>query len=312
MTVQRSELSERSGTRLVKDPARLSRRPNLLDYDATCRAFDWQQAWELLDGLPGGRGWNIAHEAVDRHAAGPRAARTAIRWLGKGGERRELSYGELKAETNRFANVLDRLGVEAGESVFVLLGRVPELYIAVLGALKQRCLVSPLFSAFGPEPLVTRLQLGEAAVLVTTPALYQRKLAGMRERLPALRHVLLLGGEVGDEAGVHEWSTLLDVASPDFTISETSREDPALLHFTSGTTGRPKGAVHVHGAVVAHHVTGLYCARSARRRSFLVHGGPRLGDRHQLWRHCTAHQRRHQPCGRSRVRRADLVRRSGA
>lgn len=244
--------------RLVKDPAGPGRRPNLLDYEATCRDFDWTEAWRLLDGLPGGRGWNIAHEAVDRHAAGPRARKTAIRWLGKAGERRELSYGELKAETNRFANALGRLGVAPGERVFVLLGRVPELYVAVLGALKARCVVSPLFSAFGPEPLATRLELGEGAVLVTTPALYRRKLEALRDRLPALRHVILVGGEPPEGEGLHDWSVLLDVCSPDFTIPDTDREDPALLHFTSGTTGRPKGAVHVHGAVVAHHVTGRY------------------------------------------------------
>ena len=104
----------------------------------------------MLDGLPDGRGLNIAHEAVDRHALGPRADHLALRWLGRAGERRDLSFRELAAATNRFANVLRGLGVGVGERVFILAGRVPELYVAALGALKNRSVVSPLFSAFGP------------------------------------------------------------------------------------------------------------------------------------------------------------------
>ena len=82
-------------TLIAKDLARFRRQPNLIDYAATRTAFDWAAARGLLDGLPGGRGLNIAHEAVDRHATGPRAARVALRWLGKDGERREFTYREL-------------------------------------------------------------------------------------------------------------------------------------------------------------------------------------------------------------------------
>jgi acetyl-CoA synthetase len=247
-----------SRTRLTKKAKTRSPRPNLTDYAAECARFKWNDAWTLLDGLPDGRGYNIAHEAVDRHAQGARAGKTAIRWLGKAGERRELTYGDLAAATNRFANALTGLGVQPGERVFVLMGRTPELYIAVLGALKARCVVSPLFSAFGPEPIATRLEMGDGRVLVTTPGLYRRKVEALRPRLPGLRHVIVVGAEADGAEGVHGWTTLVDAASPDFTIEPTDPEETALLHFTSGTTGRPKGAVHVHGAVVAHHVTGIY------------------------------------------------------
>jgi acetyl-CoA synthetase len=247
-----------SRTRLTKKANARSPQPNLADYAAECARFKWADAWTLLDGLPDERGYNIAHEAVDRHAQGARANKTAIRWLGKEGERRELTYGDLAAATNRFANALTGLGVQPGDRVFVLMGRTPELYIAVLGALKARCVVSPLFSAFGPEPIATRLEMGDGRVLVTTPGLYRRKIEALRPRLPGLRHVIVVGAEADGAEGVHGWNTLVDAASPNFTIEPTDPEDPALLHFTSGTTGRPKGAVHVHGAVVAHHVTGIY------------------------------------------------------
>jgi acetyl-CoA synthetase len=247
-----------SRPRVTKKAATMSPRPNLLDYAAECSRFDWKHAWALLDGLPDGRGYNIAHEAVDRHARGARAGKIAIRWLGKDGERRELTYSDLAAATNRFANALTDLGVQPGERVFVLMGRTPELYVAVLGALKARCVVSPLFSAFGPEPIATRLEMGDGRVLVTTPGLYRRKIEALRPRLPGLRHVIVVGAEADGAEGLHGWNTLVDAASPEFTVEPTDPEETALLHFTSGTTGRPKGAVHVHGAVVAHHVTGIY------------------------------------------------------
>ncbi len=233
--------------------------PNLADYETGRAGFTWAEAERrVLDGLPGGAGLNIAHEAVDRHAAGPRAGHVALRWLGRGGARLDLTFADLRARTSRFANVLGTLGVAPDERVFALTGRIPELYVAALGALKHRNVFCPLFSAFGPEPIVARLGPGEGRVLVTTPALYARKVAPVRERLPALRHVLLAGGgeRFDPPAGTSDLRALMDVAGERFTIPPTRPEDMALLHFTSGTTGKPKGAVHVHRAVLAHHVTG--------------------------------------------------------
>ena len=232
--------------------------PNMTDYVATYGAFSWEDAAHTLPGLPGG-GLNIAHEAVDRHAASRRSHHLALRWIGKDGTRRDFTYVDLRALTNRFANALDRLGVGPGSRVFVLAGRVPELYISVLGALKAGCVVSPLFSAFGPEPIHTRLSMGEGAVLVTTESLYRKKVVGLKERLPALRHILVVseGGEVSGP-GVLDFARAMEQASEEFEVRHTLPETPALLHFTSGTTGRPKGALHVHGAVVAHHLTGQF------------------------------------------------------
>ena len=234
-------------------------RPNLVDYDHVRRAFRWTDARALLSGLAGG-GLNIAHEAVDRHAEGARADRIALRFLGRQGRSREFTWARLREATNRVANALVTLGVRPGERVFVLMGRIPELHLAVLGALKARCVVCPLFSAFGPEPLATRLALGDARALVTTEALYRRKVAGLRQHLPGLAHVILVGddGNTTMTEGTCDWGRLMDAADSHFTVPPTDPEEPALLHFTSGTTGRPKGAVHVHEAVVMHHITGRY------------------------------------------------------
>ena len=245
---------------IVKVQRQLRLCPNLADYDHTCHHFTWDSARLMLEGLPGGRGLNIAHEAVDRHAAGPLANHLALRWIGKNGTIWDFTYATLRNETNQFANVLKGLGVGKGDRVFALMGRTPELYVTALGTLKNRSVFSPLFSAFGPEPIHARLSLGGGKVLVTTESLYRRKVAGIRERLPKLEHVILVSedGEPTSVAGTRDWNALMAEAEEDFEIPPTDPEDMALLHFTSGTTGRPKGAIHVHEAVVAHHITGKF------------------------------------------------------
>ncbi len=210
-------------------------------------ALGWDEARRLLDGLPGG-GLNIAWEAVARHARGPLADRVAIRWHPAAGDVRPITYRELDESSSRFANLLRGLGVGRGDVVFVLCGRVPELYFAVLGALRLGAAVSPLFSAFGPEPIATRINMGRGKVLVTTEALQQKKVVKIAVPMPTLQHVLCV-----DSA---DFRAQFAAASPRCEVTATTPEDTSFLHFTSGTTGMPKGAVHVHGAVVMHCATG--------------------------------------------------------
>jgi acetyl-CoA synthetase len=230
--------------------------PNLRSYAEACASFSWDAARRELDGLSGG-GLNIAYEAVDRHVAHGKGGRLALRWLGKDGTSQDLTYGDLARLTNRFANVLKQLGIGKGDRVFGLLGRVPALYVAALGTFKAGAVFSPLFSAFGPEPVRSRMTLGDARVLVTSQSLYRRKVMSWRHELPHLEHVLLVDVD-GDASppGTLSLAAAMDRAAESFAIAPTRAEDVALLHFTSGTTGRPKGAVHVHEAVVAHHITG--------------------------------------------------------
>ncbi|WP_055558053.1 acetate--CoA ligase [Streptomyces sp. NBRC 110028] len=228
--------------------------PNLTDYDRARAEFSWSRACAALAGLPGG-GLNIAHEAVDRHADPERGGGAALRCVGRDGAVRTVTYAELAKRTARFANVLRSLGVGHGDRVFTLLGRCPELYTVVLGTLKNTSVLCPLFSAFGPDPVAQRLRLGDARVLVTTAALYRRKVAERRASLDGLDHVLIVGPGAGALPGTLSFDELMSCAPDHFAIPPTSPEDMALLHFTSGTTGTPKGAVHVHEAVLAHYAT---------------------------------------------------------
>jgi acetyl-CoA synthetase len=230
---------------------------NVPDPAALAGTFSWADARAMVDGLPGG-GLNICHEAVDRHAAGPRADHVALRFLPRRGEPLDLTYADLAEATNRYASALDALGLPAGSRIFHLLGRVPELYVAVLGALKHGSVACTLFSAFGPEPIRQRMVIGEAAVIVTSPQLYDKKIAAIRDQIPTLRYVLVTGppDQVPEGDGVLSLQALLDAADSSPRVMHTDDETPSLLHFTSGTTGTPKGAVHVHGAVVAHAATG--------------------------------------------------------
>ena len=221
--------------------------------------FSWPQVGHDL-GLSADGNLNIAALAVDRHAHSARADRTAFRFLGADGNTRNVSYRELAELTDRFGNALTSLGVVKGDCLFVLCDRVCALYVAVLGALKVGAVVSPLFQSFGPEPIRNRIAQAAGKVLVTSSSLYQRRVASLRAELPSLEHVLLIDDSgAGGIADTLDLATLLRDAPNTPALVATAAEDPALLHFTSGTTGLPKGALHVHGAVLTHYAS----ARSA-------------------------------------------------
>ena len=242
-------------SRIRKDPRSLSVAPHWREGDA---ALSWEAMRARLAGLPGGA-LNIGFEALDRPVREGRADHVALHWLGAEGSERRITYGELRRLANRFANAITRLGLVRGDRLFVLAPRLPELYAAVLGAFKAGIVVSPLFPAFGPEPIATRMNLGGARALLTTPALYTRKVAPVRAQIESLQQVLLIGdGSAALPDGTHDLRALMNDAADEFACVATRPDEMALLHFTSGTTGRPKGAIHVHDAVVMHYATGLY------------------------------------------------------
>ena len=253
MTMQRHET--------ITKPSTPRDDPNLADYAATRASFDWADVEKEIDFLPGG-GLNLAYEAIDRHVARGNGGKTAMIWEGKNGEKETHTFDDMRRETNRFANVLGALGVEKGARVFTFMERVPEIYFTVFGTLKAGCVIGPLFSAFGPDPVRDRMEDSGAKVLVTQPDL-RKKIAEILPQLPDLEHVIVVnknGRSTEPLAdGDLDYYALMNEASDDFGPIATTRDDYSIMHYTSGTTGKPKGAVHRHNAVIQHYLTGKWC-----------------------------------------------------
>jgi len=232
-------------------------RPNLIDYELEYGNFNWDSIGEEFTRLPSG-GLNIAYEAIDRHANSEISNKNALVWLGQNGERKTYTFKQMKEQTAKVANVLKKLAINKGDRVFTLSPRLPELYISAIGILKNQNVMCPLFSQFGPEPILQRLQRGDAKVLLTTQKLYKKKITPILDELPQLEYILLLDSAQDESEKVLSFSKLMDDASDIFDIPHTLPEDMSVLHFTSGTTGMPKGVVHVHKAVYTHYMTGKY------------------------------------------------------
>jgi acetyl-CoA synthetase len=231
---------------------------HLLDYEKVKASFSWEETAQELDGLPDGKGLNIAYEAITRHSQTHLKDTVALRFIQKNRSFHDLTYSELEKKTSKFANVLENLGIQKGECVFSLMGRIPELYIVALGTLKYTAVFCPLFSVFGPEPIFQRANRGDACVIITTTLLFEKKVKQLMERLPSLRYILISDATEHISDKVLSFSKLMEEATEDFQIPQTNPEDLALLHFTSGTTGMPKGVLHVHNAVLTHYITGKY------------------------------------------------------
>jgi acetyl-CoA synthetase len=233
--------------------------PHLSNYEKFREELGWEEIRKELDGFEDG-GINIAFEAIDRHIKTPGRDKIALFWEGKTGESETYTFYDLFRLTNRFANVLRGLGIEKGDRVFTYMDRTPEAYISLLGALKAGAVIGPLFSAFGPDAVKDRLQDSEARVLVTNPRLV-KTVHEILDELPALEKIIILN-RTGTPYNMQNrevgYEKLMEGASDEFDIIETHDEDYAIMHYTSGTTGKPKGAAHVHQAIVGHYGTAKY------------------------------------------------------
>ncbi|MDP2647515.1 MAG: acetate--CoA ligase [Desulfobacterales bacterium] len=233
-------------------------RPNLEDYRTARAEFSWDRLSRELDWFDDEH-INIAHVAIDAHLNTDRRDKKALIWEGKKGVIEEYTFADLARLSNRFANVLvNRLGVQKGDRVFFFLERIPEIFVGILGTLKAGGIIGPLFSAFGPDAVKDRLADSRAKVLVTSPAL-KKKVIEVFPELPHLQNIILVHrpGETSDTGDI-SYEAEMAGASESFEIVKTHKEDYAIMHYTSGTTGKPKGAVHAHAAVQGHYATAKY------------------------------------------------------
>jgi acetyl-CoA synthetase len=235
-------------------------KPNLYNYKEIKNTLDWENIQDGLDGLPNG-GLNLAYEAIDRHAAGKNKNKVALHWESSDGIEEKYTFNDLKFLSDKFANVLSELGILKGDRVFIFMERIPELYIAFLGILKVGAIAGPLFSAFGPDPVKDRLEDSGAKLLIATPTLLSR-IKSIIKDLPALQNVIVVtrGKELVEEivAGQIIYEKAMLSATDLYASINTSEEDYSIMHYTSGTTGKPKGAVHAHKAALQHLLTGRW------------------------------------------------------
>ncbi len=215
-------------------------------------------AWRVAErelGWGQGQPYNIGWNLTDRNCRLGLARKTALLWEGSDGRERTYTFDDLRVLSNTVAAWLQGHGLAPGERVCLFLDRVPELYIAFAGILKLGAVAQPLFSAFGDESLGVRLaNAGTAAVL--TQKKHLPKVRRARAQLPGLRLVVVVDAD-GASLGPGEVALSLD-AEPrvdDFPAFPATPETPSLLHYTSGTTGQPKGAQHVHGSLVSQYLT---------------------------------------------------------
>ena len=238
----------------VLDPTDAPGKHHLQDYEAAYKSFRWEDVHKEFDWSRTGK-VNMAHEAIDRHLTRGRRNKLALIYTDREYTVR-LTFEDLSLQSNRFANVLRKLGVVKGDRVFVFLGRRPELYIAILGILKIGAIPSPLFEAFMEDAVRDRMANAEAVALVTSPALVDRV---PQWELPALKHVILVGaGSDGLPQGHYSFEALMEEAEDKTEIEWLTLDDPLIIHYTSGSTGKPKGVLHVQRAMLGHLMTGRW------------------------------------------------------
>lgn len=208
---------------------------------------------EIFVGIEQGQ-YNIGHICTRRQCDRGLADHVACRWISAGGQRQEITFGDLERETNRFANVLSTLGFTAGDVLFTLLPKIPEQFICCLGTLKMQMLCGPLFSNIGDKALADRLREAGAKVLVTRRSALN-KLARIRCGLPELKTILVTDSDEDIDHGVLSYPRLMRQMPDSFSPLRTAADTPSFIHFTSGSTGKPKGVVHCHGSIVSQHAT---------------------------------------------------------
>ncbi|MDU6253283.1 MAG: acetate--CoA ligase [Staphylococcus warneri] len=225
---------------------------NMQDYEQTYKDFDWKNVEQAFSWSKTGK-INMAYECIDRHVDEGKGDKVALNYKD---ERRHESYTfeDMKKYSNKAANVLkNEADVKKGDRVFIFMSRTPELYFAFLGILKIGAIVGPLFEAFMEKAVADRLENSEAKVIITNKALLPRI---PKDKLPHLEKIVVVDDDV-EEVYV-DFNRSFKEASEDFEIEWLNEDDGLILHYTSGSTGQPKGVLHVQKAMLVHYISGKY------------------------------------------------------
>lgn len=224
---------------------------SLINYEDTAANHDWASTEKAFSWSETGK-VNIAYEAIDRHVSTHRKNKVAL-YYNDGVRKETYSFYDMKRNSNKAANVfIEKANIQKGDRVFIFMPRTPELYFSLLGALKIGAIVGPLFEAFMEGAVYDRLADSGAVSIVTTPALLDRI---QIDKLPNLKTVFVVGENIEETDIIIDFNRNFNEASSNFEIEWMDKEDGSILHYTSGSTGAPKGVLHVHYAMVQQYQT---------------------------------------------------------
>jgi len=226
---------------------------NLQDYETALKEFTWSSVDKEFDWHSGGA-YNVAREAIDRHAQNWRKNKIALYSITANNEVRKYTFGEMAEMTNRLASGLEKLGAVKGDRIFVYLDRTSELYMAMVAITKMGGIAGPLFSALGPDAVKDRALDCSAKYVVTSPYLYKRLEPVMDDLVDVDKFII-----VGDNSDLGErtinFDEVMASGDPNYQTVNMAPTDPYIIHYTSGSTGKPKGVLLGHKAMIQQWFT---------------------------------------------------------